>query len=69
MTASTKKSLYRSPSGVELEIAPESEHPVSGDEMKKRRDAWYVKNKHLLKGYSVAEYLREKHKSVALGLE
>jgi len=52
-----------------LEIAPESEHPVSIDEVINRRDAGYAKNKHLLKDYSVVEYLKEKRKSVELGLE
>ncbi len=69
MTTSAKKGIYRSPTGVELEIAPESAQPVSVDELVARRDAWYEENKHLLKGYSVAEYLKEKHKNVALGLE
>lgn len=69
MTTNTQKPVYMTESGQALLIAPGTEHPVSVDEMRRRRDEFHAKYKHLLEGYSVAEFLREKRRDVESGIE
>lgn len=69
MTANIKKPIFLTRSGRTLQVEPGTENPVTVEEMIRRRDAWYTQYGHLLKGYSVAQFLEEKHKDVNKGLE
>lgn len=69
MTASIKKPVFRTPSGEMLSVMPGTENRVSVDEMRRRRDAWHAKHKHLLGDYSVAKFLEEKRCDIEAGLE
>lgn len=68
MTTHIKKPVFVTKSGRVLAVTPGTEHPVSVDEMRKRRDAWYERNKQYLKGYSVDVFIAEKRRDVAKGL-
>lgn len=69
MTATVKKTVIRTASGSVLTVEPGTEHPVSVDEMLKRRDAWLERNREKLKGYSVDQFIAEKRRDVEAGLE
>lgn len=69
MNTTVKKSVIRTASGSVLTIEPGTEHPVSIDEMLKRRDAWLRRNREKLKGYSVDRFIAEKRRDVEMGLE
>lgn len=69
MTTEVKTPYIRTPSGEILHIAPGTEHPVSAAEVRRRRDAWYAQNSKYFAGYSVEQFLKEKHKDVESGLE
>ncbi len=64
MTAYVKKPTFITKSGRALAVAPGTENPVSVDEMRKRRDAWYERNKKYLTGYSVDDFITEKRLDV-----
>lgn len=66
---SVQKTVIQTPSGNVLTIAPGTENPVSVDEMIRRRDAWLVRNKDKLKGYSVDQFIAEKKRDIDMGLE
>ncbi len=69
MIASTLQPVFRTRSGKTLLVEPGTENPVPVAEMVQRRDAWHAQYGHLLKGYSVARFLEEKHRDVEKGLE
>ena len=70
MTVTTvEKKVVVTPSGTTFSIRPGTENPVSVDEMIRRRDEWYARNKHLLKGYSTEQFIAEKRRDVKAGLE
>ncbi len=54
---------------IDILVEPGTENPVPVAEMVQRRDAWHAQYGHLLKGYSVAKFLEEKHEEVEKGLE
>ena len=56
-------------SGETLAIDPTTANPVSVDEMIRRRDAWYARNKHLLGNLSTDKFIAEKRRAVKAGLE
>lgn len=67
MATNVKHYEFHTPSGKKL-VTSGPVKPVDVDKLIAERDAWYEKNKHLLEGYSVAEYLAEKHRDAAKGL-
>ncbi len=69
MTTMAQKTVIRTASGSELTIEPGTEHPVSVEEMLRRRDAWLQRNRGKIGNYSVDQFLAEKHRNVELGLE
>lgn len=69
MTTSIVQPVFRTRSGKTLLVEPGTENPVPVDEMIRRRNAWHAQYRHLLKGYSVARFLEEKHEDVEKGLE
>ncbi len=69
MTTSTTRPVFITKSGQALLVAPGTENPVSINEMIRRRDEFRARYKHLLEGYSVADFLREKHRDVEMGIE
>ncbi len=69
MTTSILQPVFRTRSGKTLLVEPGTEHPVPVDAMIRQRDAWHAQYGHLLKGYSVARFLEEKHRDVEKGLE
>ncbi len=68
MTVYVKKPVFVTKSGRALAVTPGTENPVSVDEMRRRRDAWYERNKRYLEGYSVDAFLAEKRIDVGKGL-
>jgi hypothetical protein len=64
-----QKPVIRTASGSLLTVEPETEHPVSIEEMLKRRDVWLTRNREKLKGYSVDRFIAEKRRDVEAGLE
>ncbi len=69
MTTSMMRPVFKTDSGEELLVVPGTENPVSVDEMIRRRDEFRARYGHLLEGYSVAEFLREKHRDIEMGVE
>ncbi len=67
-TANETQPTRATKSGETLEFWPGTENPVSIDEAIRRRDELYEQYKHLLKNYSVEQYLREKHRDVEMGI-
>lgn len=68
MTTHVKKPVFVTKSGRALAVTPGTENPVSVDEMIKRRDSWYERNKKYLEGYSVEAFIAEKRQDVEKGL-
>ena len=64
-----KRPVYLTKSGQALLVTPGTETPVSVDEMVRRRNEFHAQYKHLLEGYRVAEFLREKHRDIETGVE
>ncbi len=69
MTTSMMRPVFTTESGEELLVAPGTENPVSVEEMIRRRDEFRARYGHLLEGYSVAEFLREKRRDSETGVE
>jgi hypothetical protein len=69
MATSIKRPVFITKSGQELLVTPGTENPVSVDKMIRRRNEFHARYKHLLEGYSVSEFLREKHKDAEMGIE
>lgn len=67
MTTNVKQYEFRTPSG---KILRTSRQVVAAnvERLAAEADAWYDRNKDILKGYSVAEFLEEKHRDVEKGL-
>ncbi len=63
MTTNTKHCEFRTPSGKTLRT---SRQVVAADveRLAAEADAWYEWNKRVLKDYSVAEFLEEKHRDI-----
>ncbi len=55
--------------GYVLHLWPGTEKRVPIEEMIRRRDEFYEQYKHLLKNYSVDQFLREKRRDVEMGIE
>lgn len=69
MNTTVKKSVIRTASGNVLTIEPGTEHPVSIDEMLRRRDAWLRRNREKIQGYSVDRFIAGKRRGIEMGLE
>ena len=67
MTATLQKTVVYTPSGRAVSVWPETANPVSVDEMFRRRDAWYARNKHILEGYTSEQFVTEKRRDVEAG--
>lgn len=68
MSTVSQKPIVITKSGHALIVAPGTENPVSATEMLRRRDAWLERNKEKVKGYTVADFIAEKHADVEKGL-
>jgi hypothetical protein len=68
MTTQIKKPVFITKSGRVLAVTQGTENPVPVDEMRKRRDAWYERNKQYLEGYSTDDFIAEKHSDIEKGL-
>jgi hypothetical protein len=68
MTTYTQKPVFITKSGRALAVTPGTDTPVTVEEMRKRRDTWYERNKKYLEGYSTDDFIAEKHSDVEKGL-
>lgn len=68
MTVHVNNPVFITKSGRALAVMPGTEHPVSVEEMRKRRDAWHARNLRYLKGYGVDDFIAEKRADAAKGL-
>ncbi len=67
-TAKETRPTIVTETGYVLRVWPGTEKRVSVDEMIRRRDEFYEQYGHLLKNYSVEQFIREKRRDVELGL-
>ncbi len=67
MTTNIKQYEFRTPSGKILRTS-RPVVPANVERLAAEADAWYERNKHILKDYSVAEFLEEKYRDVEKGL-
>jgi len=68
-TAAAQKTVVYTKSGKAVSVWPSTANPVDADEMVRRRDEWYARNKHLLEGYSTEQFIAEKRRDVKAGIE
>lgn len=59
MTTSVKRCEYRAPNGKTLRVSGPV-RPVDVERLVAERDAWYERNRRLLEGYSVKQFIEEK---------
>lgn len=67
MTTTVKHYEFLTPSGKKLKTSRQVT-AANVERLAAEADAWYERNKHLLKGYSVADFLEEKRCDVEKGL-
>jgi hypothetical protein len=67
MTTKIEQYDFRTPSGKMLRTSRQVV-AANVERLAAEADAWYARNQHVLKGYSVAEFLEEKHRDVEEGL-